>query len=158
MREFKGCAAAVNKVVNATAAVDVGRGVLGLMLYVSRVAQAQLVLGCLQDLRGAIKRTQKGAIDEVACKDSPVRGYMMTEACLRCCWGSEMLCVDIARSSKRWLAAWRCFWDAEGTIPAASLKSRRPSCCAVAKSGHFSLRCWEMRKQQMYYTCVSQIL
>eukprot|EP00913_Durusdinium_trenchii_P011098 g10420.t1 len=69
VREFKGCVAAVNKVVDTNAAMQVGRGILGLMLYVNRVAQAQLVLGCLQDLRGAVKRTQSKGIDEIACKD-----------------------------------------------------------------------------------------
>ncbi|CAK8997192.1 unnamed protein product, partial [Durusdinium trenchii] len=69
VREFKGCVAAVNKVVDTNAAMQVGRGILGLMLYVNRVAQAQLVLGCLQDLRGAVKRTQSKGIDEIACKE-----------------------------------------------------------------------------------------
>eukprot|EP00435_Cladocopium_sp_Y103_P040164 s652_g10.t2 len=69
VREFVGCIAAVNKVVNKGTAAAVGRGVLGLMLHVNRVAQAQLVLGCVQDLRGAVKRTKSKGIDEVACKE-----------------------------------------------------------------------------------------
>lgn len=43
------------------------------------VAQAQLVLGCVQDLRGAVKRAQRKGIDEVVWKDGTHGGSVKTE-------------------------------------------------------------------------------
>ncbi|CAE7232459.1 unnamed protein product, partial [Symbiodinium sp. CCMP2456] len=68
-RFFEGCIAAVNKVSNTASAQLVGQRMLGMMLYVCRIAQAQLALGSLQDLRSAIRRAEKTGMDEVVSKE-----------------------------------------------------------------------------------------
>lgn len=63
------------------------------------VAQAQLVLGCVQDLRGAVKRAQRKGIDEVVWKDGAHGGSVKTE------W----LDGGIGRKVKRKWAVLICF-------------------------------------------------